>query len=89
MFKNFNKDNPDLTEAIADAFRDLKGFDAHSPEYKAAVEQLTALHAMQKKRVDPNTALTVAGNRAIGLAVIKHEKTSVITSKVWSFLTKK
>jgi hypothetical protein len=50
---------------------------------------MTALHAMQKKRVDPNTVLTVAGNLAIGLAVIKHEKTSVITSKVWSFLTKK
>lgn len=40
------------------------------------------------KRVDPNTALTVAGNLAIGLAVIKYEQTGVISSKVWSFMKK-
>jgi len=87
--KNFNQDDPDLTEAIADAFRNLKGFDAHDEEYQKTIEQLTALHAMKKKRVDPNTALTVAGNLAIGLAVVKYERTAVVTSKVWSFLTKK
>lgn len=86
---NFNPEDPDLVEAIADGFRDLKGFDAHSEEYQKAVDQLVKLHSLKKKRVDPNTALTVAGNLAIGVAVLKHERTAVITSKVWSFLTKK
>ena len=40
------------------------------------------------KRVDPNTALTVAGNLLIGLAVIKYEQTGVIATKVQSFLKK-
>lgn len=40
------------------------------------------------KRVDPNTALTVAGNLFIGLAVIKYEQTGVISSKVMSFMKK-
>lgn len=40
------------------------------------------------KRVDPNTLLTVAGNLAIGLAVIKYEQTGVISSKVMSFMKK-
>lgn len=89
MFDSF-KENPDLNEAIADAFQNLKGFDAHSEEYARTVSQLKDLHDLKKRKaVDPNTALTVAGNLAIGFAVIKHEKTSVITSKVWSFLTKK
>lgn len=40
------------------------------------------------KRVDPNTALTVAGNLLIGFAVIKYEQRSVVSSKVMSFMRK-
>ena len=40
------------------------------------------------KRVDPNTALTVAGNLAIALFVVKYEQTGVISSKVTSFMKK-
>ena len=40
------------------------------------------------KRVDPNTALTVAGNLLIGLAVIKYEQRNVISTKVMSFMKK-
>ena len=40
------------------------------------------------KRVDPNTALAVAGNLIIGIAVIKYEQTGVISSKVMSFMRK-
>lgn len=89
MFNRFNQEDPDLTEAIADAFRDLKGFDAHSEEYQKAVDQLVKLQSLRKKSLDPNTVLTVAGNLAIGFAVVKHERTAVVTSKVWSFLMKK
>ena len=40
------------------------------------------------RRVDPNTALTVAGNILIGIVVIKYEQTGVISSKVMSFMRK-
>lgn len=39
-------------------------------------------------RVDPNTVVTVLGNLAIGLAVIKYEQTGVISTKVMSFMRK-
>lgn len=40
------------------------------------------------RRIDPNTALTVLGNAAIALIVIKYEQTGVISSKVFSFMQK-
>lgn len=39
-------------------------------------------------RISPDTALIVAGNLALGLAVIKYEQTGVIASKVLSFMRK-
>lgn len=40
------------------------------------------------KRVDPNTALTVLGNLAIGFAVIKYEQTGVISTRIRDFMQK-
>lgn len=40
------------------------------------------------KRMSPDTILTVAGNLALGLAVIKYEQRGVITSKVMTFMKK-
>lgn len=40
------------------------------------------------KRVDPSTVLTVAGNLAIALIVIKYEQRSVISTKALSFMKK-
>lgn len=40
------------------------------------------------QRVDPNTVVTVLGNLAIGLLVIKYEQTGVISSKVMTFMKK-
>ena len=40
------------------------------------------------RRVDPNTALTVAGNILIGIVVIKYEQTGVISTKVRDFMRK-
>ncbi len=156
MSINFNQNDPDLSEAIASAFADLKAHNAAEEAYQATVNQITKLYKLKTdaeklaleaasadakntldaeklaleaasanakntldaekntfeaervalertqwlhqrelesrpffKRVDPNVAVTVAGNLVIGIAVIKHERTAVITSKVWSFLTKK
>lgn len=40
------------------------------------------------KRVDPNTALIVIGNLAIGFGVIKYEQTGVISTRIRDFMQK-
>lgn len=40
------------------------------------------------KRVDPSVVLTVAGNLAVALVVVKYEQTGVISSKVTGFMKK-
>lgn len=40
------------------------------------------------KRVDPNTAFTVAGNLLVALIVIKYEERSVISTKALTFMKK-
>lgn len=88
MFTFFQKEDPDLTEAIADSFEDLKGFNPDQKEYVTTVDQLVKLHNLKPKGVDPNTLLTVVGNLVIGVAVLKFESAGVVTSKIWSFLKK-
>lgn len=104
--------NPDLTQALASAYADLKSFSADEEGYTATMRHIATLHELQNaeyklrleateqehqheqsarpfyKRVDPSTALTVAGNIFIGLAVIKYEQTGVIGTKVMSFMRK-
>lgn len=88
MFKAFRQEDPDLTEAIASAYRDLAGCDAYSEEYQQIVDQLVKLNGLKNQGIDPNTLISVAGNLAIGIVVIKYEQAAVITSKVWSFMKK-
>lgn len=88
MFNPFSPEDQALDEAIAEVLTDLKSHTSETDEYAKSVEQLTKLYALRSKRVDPNTLLTIAGNLLIGLAVIKYEQTGVITTKVWSFLSK-
>jgi hypothetical protein len=40
------------------------------------------------KRIDPNTALSVAGSILTAVIVVKYEQTGVISSKVMSFMRK-
>ena len=40
------------------------------------------------KRVDPNTAVSVAGSLLTAVIVVKYEQTGVISSKVMSFMRK-
>jgi predicted ATPase len=71
------------------AYQDAQQFEAkHMLELEQQEYQVSQDGRAFWKRVDPNTALTVAGNIAIGLAVIKYEQTGVVSSKVWSFMKK-
>lgn len=88
MFNPFRKEDPDLTEAIANVYHDLRGYEAHTEEYQKAVDQLVKLNGLKNQGLSPDTLATVAGNFMIGLAVLNYEHTGVITSKVWSFLKK-
>lgn len=86
--KLFADNDPQLDEAIASIFEEMKVLTADSPEYQKMVEQQLKLHSLKPKTVDPNVLLTVFGNLAIGAAVLNFEKTGVVTSKIWSFISK-
>ena len=84
----FNPTDPFLDDAIKSCYSDLMDHKADTEEHQKIVDQLTNLYALQQKRVDPNVVLTVLGNLAIGLTVLKYEQTGVITTKVMQFLGK-
>lgn len=84
----FNPKDPFLDDAIKSCYSDLMDVKAGTEEHQKIVDQLTALYALKQKRVDPNAVLTVIGNLAIGLTVLKYEQTGVITTKVMQFLGK-
>lgn len=88
MFNAFRQEDPDLIAAIADVYSTLAGLEAHEKDYASAVDQLVKLQTFKKKNLDPNTLITVIGNLVIGFAVLKYEGTGVITTKLWSFMSK-
>lgn len=88
MFKPFRREDPQLSDAIAEVYKEMKSLTADDPAYIKMREQLTELNALKNKGIDPNTLLVVAGNVLIAAVVITHEQTSVITTKVLPFLAK-
>lgn len=91
MFSNpFKQEDPALDKTIAEAFDDLKDLDAHNDAYAKSVTQIAKLYSLKPKRMalDPNTLIIVAANIVIGYRVLKFERDGIITTKLWSFLTK-
>lgn len=90
MFNPFNRENPDLDEAIHSAYQDLKAHSADEEGYQKAVDQIVKLEAMKRKPIDidPNKMAMVLGNLFVARMVIKYEQTGVITSKVMAFMSK-
>lgn len=90
MFALFRQEDPALDAAIASVYKEMNAVNADDPVYAKSVEQLAKLYALKnEKPVDPNTVLTVIGNLAIALIVVKFERTDVITTKLFSFLPKR
>jgi len=54
----------------------------------AHLERIRALRRDDKKRLDPNTMLLVAGNIAGILVVVSYERIAVVTSKAMNFILK-
>lgn len=89
MFNPFKQEDPALEAAIASVFKDMETMNADDDDYDKMRKQLSELYALKPKGVDPNTLLTVLGNIAIGLSVLKYEQTGVITTRIRDFLVKK
>lgn len=84
----FIKEDPNLEAVIAEAYTDLKGRDYETEEAEKIIARLTELHALKKKRVDPNTVLISCANIGIVATIIMFEKHHIITTKAPSFLMK-
>ena len=90
MFINKSKAKTGLEDAIDEAIRELKSYDAHTEEYAKVVEQLTKLHSMSEKdktdRVSKDTLALVLGNLAGIIVIVGYEHKHVIVSKALSML---
>lgn len=81
-----------LDEAIEEVLRQMQGFTADAPEYKAMVKQLEKLYKIRSNnktnRVKFVDVLPVIGNLAGIVAILGYERTHIITSKAIAFVMK-
>ena len=89
MFNPFRREDPQLKDAIAEVYKEMKPLTADSSEYEKMANRLKELNDLKNKGLDPNTVTVVFGNILIAVAVIKHEQTAVIATKLMPFLTNK
>lgn len=81
-------ENPDLDEAIASGFTDLRGFTLETDEAARTIDQLSKLHDLKRKRVSPDTWVIASFNAGIAFGLFAFEKHNVITTRAMTFLTK-
>jgi len=84
----FRTEDPQLTDAIAKAYSQLETETPGDDTYGQTLKHIADLNDLKNEGVDINKLLVLAGNLAIGFAVLKYEDRSVITSKVWTFMQK-
>lgn len=87
------KETSPLDEAIKNALSELAGYEADGDEYQKIVDNVTKLHALKVAEkpcgVSRDTLAIVAGNIAVALIIVGHERAHVVTSKVANFLIKR
>lgn len=97
MFNDKPANNKDgVTEAITALLDEMSGHQGDSVEYAKMVDQLTKLYALKEidhkvdapRRVSMDTLAVVGGNILGILMIVGHERTSVLTSKALTLLTK-
>lgn len=94
MSKKKTVEKTGLEKAIEDLFLDMSGRDGDSEEYARMVEQMNTLYKL--KEVDNNKTsvkrewakiiIPAAGSFLGILAIVGHERTSVITSQGMKFI---
>lgn len=87
--KRKDKTPSKLEAPIDKVLAELDMYSPVDPEFATALERLERLMALQqednksnwRKRIDPNTVLSVAGSLLGILAIVEFERTNVATSK--------
>jgi len=92
MFTKEPTEKSGLEKAIDSLLNEMNSVNADSTEYVTMADQLVKLYNLktldEKKRVDPNQLILVAGH-LIGITmIVGHERANVITSKAVNFVTK-
>jgi hypothetical protein len=81
-----------LEELIDELLNDMANTDSTTDEYAKMVKQLKKLYALKDldrpKGPSADTLLIVAGNLAVTVLVVGHERANIITSKALNFLHK-
>lgn len=76
-----NPDNEHLLVAIDNGLKSLETADLSTDASKTIVKNITALNALKKERISPNTVLTVVSSAVLTVAIIGFEKHHIITTK--------
>lgn len=88
----FNKKKTSLEKEIENVLKQMEKEDSYTEEYCTMVSNLETLHKMKalepKKKLSPDTILTVAANVIGIILILKFEETGIITSKALGFLSK-
>lgn len=92
MFKKKPDQFPQTETELARAYSILATLEPSDEAYRntlARIQEMHEIHAeKQKSRIDPNTAISVVGNLAGILAIVKFERVSILTSKAVQFVGK-
>lgn len=81
-----------LQEVIDELMSEMRGYDAHSPEYATMADQLVKIYGIKNQkrhdRVSKDTMATIAGNLAGIALILNFERMGVITSKAMGLVMK-
>lgn len=92
MFKKKPDQFPQTEAELARAYAHLSTLDPATEEYRNTLARVKEMHEIAARkgesRIDPNTALSVAGNLAGIIAIVKFERASILVSKAMQIVVK-
>lgn len=90
MFDAKKPEDSGLETAIENVYSEMAGETSDTEQYSKMVDQLIKLYSLKRKpdRVSADTLAIIIGNMIIAALITNHEKTHIVTSKVFNFLLK-
>jgi hypothetical protein len=92
MFKRKSQTDPELDNAIASIYEEMKVLTSDDDAYADMVKQLAALTKLREETrprgVSADTLAIIAGNLVTTVLILRHEQVNTISTKAMSFVSK-
>ena len=86
----WRKTDPELEEAIAAVYAEMKQWDPYSEEYQESLESLERLEKLKagegRRRISSDTLIQVGGNLLGILIIVAYERGHVMVSKAKDYV---